>query len=397
MTVGVSSAGLTIKTLEEIKAEIEADQIAAISPELDQSNDQPLGQMNAIVAKKAAELWELGQTGYNAFNPAAAEGFLLDALCLLSGTIRQQATKSQVVLACNLDVGTTLLAGVHQANVLNQAGNKWEVVADFTAPSTGVHNVAFQSIATGPVTANAGTITVITTAVAGWNSVTNSLAASPGRARESDPALRLRRQQELSAPGAGTVDAIRADVARVAGVLQCAVFENTTDLTNIDGLPPHSFEVVIWDGVGLDADNQVVAQTIWNDKPAGIYTHGAITVSVYDSGGTVRAVRFSRATQRSLELSANIQVLPGWNAGQVAEVQAALIAKVGTLKMGQDVIVEQLKAVILAANYAWDVTSFTIGNTGGTLFSSNVSVASREQPLLNGPVTLNITQLPAIP
>jgi len=396
MTAGVSPLGLTIKTLEEIKQEIEADQLVNIDPGLDLSTDQPLGQMNGIVAKKAAELWELGQTCYNAFNPAACEGFLLDALCLLSGTIREQATQGTVILDCDIDGGTTLLAGA-LANVVGQPSNKWELITTYFAAVSGIHSLPFRAVDTGPITANAASITVITTAVPGWNTVTNLLSATPGRARETDAELRLRRQQELSAPGASTVDSIRADVARVDGVIQCTVFENTGDVIDLDGIPAHSFEVVIWDGTAPAAVNAEVGQAVWDAKPAGIYSHGAILVLVPDTEGILRAARFTRATQRSLEQAISIQVLPGWNAAQVASIQARLQAKASTFRMGQDVILEQLRAVVMAEPYVHDITAYTLGNTGGPLFAANKVIATREIPLFNGPINITVSQLTQVP
>lgn len=398
MPAGVSSTGLTIKILDEILGEITEDMLSIVDAELDLSSDQPAGQMDAIQAKKLAELWELSQTAYNAFNPGAAAGSLLDNLCLLSGTTRRLATKGRVTLTCDLALGTTLVAGTAIANVAGDPANQWTPAANYTAVATGSFPVVFESTQYGPIVANPGTITSITTAVSGWTAVVNGLAADPGTARETDAALRLRRQQELSAPGASTVDALQADLARVDGVIQATVFENDTDVTDLDGLPPHSFEAVIWDGASPAAANVDIAQVIWKSKPAGIATYGSITQNATDSVGNPRPVKFSRATQKNLEQAISIQVLPGWlGAQQVTALQQALIAFGQALPMGRDVILQQLRAVVMAQPFVWDITSYTIGNNGGTLFAANKVIAAREKPVFNGPITITVTQLPGAP
>ncbi len=384
MSGGLTSTGFVAKTIEELLADIGAEQLSTIDPALDISPDQPLGQINGIFSKKLAEIWEALATAYNAFNRAAAEGNLLDAIGLLTGTIRLPATKSTVTCTVGLSASTTLSAGA-VANVSGQPSTRFVLVTSVTSTTAGNYSAEFEAEVTGPVPANSGTLTVITTPASGWLTVTNSLDAALGTDIETDAAYRLRQVAELASPGACTVDAIRADVLRVPGVLQAFVFENTTMTTDGDGVPPKAFETVLYDGAGLDADNPELAQVIWDNKPAGIETYGATGANATDSLGVPRAVEFSRATVKTVYLTYTLDVDPlHYPADGDAQVKAAAIAKGLTyLNLGIDVVALVFRAQALLVEGVNDVTSFTLGFTATPVGTSNLTIGSREIGVLD--------------
>ncbi len=379
MSGGITAGGFELKTLEQILDEIGAEQLATIDPALDISPDQPLGQMNGIVSKKLAEIWEALAVAYNGFNRAAAEGGLLESIGLLTGTTRLPATKSRVLQTVNLDATTTLPAG-SVANVVGQPTVRFASMADVTSTTAGNYYVEFQAEVTGPVVANAGTLTVITTPVAGWNSTTNALDAVQGTNLETDVAYRLRQQAELAASGSCTVDSIRADLLRVDGVIEAFVFENTSLVTNVDGVPGKAYECVIYDGASPAADDQEIGQVIWDNKPSGILTYGDTDVTVQDSTGEDRTVSFSRATPKDVYLTytlntdADLYPIDGDD-----QVKAAAVAKGSVaLKMGVDVIALVFRSAALSVAGVIDVTDFRLGFSATPTGTSNLTIASRE-------------------
>ncbi len=355
MAGGLTSDGFEIKTVEEILEEIGEEQLAIIDPALDISPDQPLGQINGIYASKLAELWEAVAVAYNAFNRGAAEGFLLDAIGLLTGTLRLPATKSQVTATVNLAATTTLSAGV-VANVSGQPSVRFVLTEDVTSTSSGNYPANFEAEVTGPVAANAGTLTVIATPAAGWNSVTNALDADLGTDIETDAAYRLRQITEQTAAGSCTVDAIRADLLRIPGILQAFVFENTTMTTDGDGVPPKAYECVVYDGVVPDVDDEDIGQVIWDNKPSGIETYGDTSVNVVDSTGATRTVEFSRGTNVPIYM---------------------------TYTLGQDVVALVFKSVALNVTGVLDVTAFTLGFSASPVGTTNLTIGSREIAVLD--------------
>ena len=147
----------------------------------------------------------------------------------------------------------------------------------------------FEADESGPNPVPADTLTEIVTPVAGWDSVTNPSAGVTGRNQETDEELRIRRALTLVS-GNATEDAIvNAILNNVVGITTIAILSNRTDVTDVDGLPPHSFEVVVAGGIASD-----IAQNIWDTQPAGIATYGSETEVVVDSQGNNQTIYFSR-------------------------------------------------------------------------------------------------------
>lgn len=392
MTAGVSTEGFELKTLEQILEDINAEMLESISPTLDLSPDQPLGQINAIFAKQLAEVWEVAQTAYNAFNRGAAEGTLLDNIGLLTGTLRLPATRSTVQLRVNLTAGTTLVGGVATANVVDDPTNRWIVRETFTAPVDGYYLMMADAEFPGPVTANDITITKITTAVAGWNYVSNNGDAVPGREAETDTEYRIRQQLEFAAVGSSTAEAIRADVLQVTGVRQAFVFENNTSVINTQGIPPHSFQVVIWDGASPAADDDEVAAAIFKSKPAGIGTFGSVHVVVVDSSGSDRDIYFDRASQKPIFLEYTITTDDTFPVDGVQQIEDLIVAKGLTMNMGDDVIALVWQIVPLSVQGVIDVPNLNLDFTGPPAPSANLAIGPRQIATFSASnVVINVT------
>lgn len=305
-TFGVTPEGFVAPSVQDILALIEADQLAGMSAQLDVSPDSPIGQNNGIFANYLAQAWEALAACYNGFDPDAAEDALLTMLSKLTGTPRAAATKSTVRVNIVASLGTLLVAGTHFTSVAGKPDVKFTPVDNFTSEVDGLTTgVLFESENTGPVQAPSGQLTVITTAVVGWTSIVNPDSAHLGSPVATDPQLRLTRQQELTRAGSSTIDAIRADlVVLLEGIpgASVAAFNNFDDTASGDGLPPHSFEMVIWDPSGAITNDQI-AQTIWKSKPAGIRSFGTQIGNAIDKTGATQFVRFTRATSIPIYVS----------------------------------------------------------------------------------------------
>jgi len=129
----------------------------------------------------------------------------------------------------------------------------------------------------------------IVTPISGWDTVSNTAAGITGRLEETDPELRIRRAA-TQLVGNATDEAIRNKVLNnVDGVSSVSVLSNRTDVTDGDGLPPHSFETVVVGG-----DDEDIANTIWLVMPSGIRSYGNQSEIVKDSQGTDQTIYFSR-------------------------------------------------------------------------------------------------------
>lgn len=376
----VDATGLQIKTIEEIVDEMSTQEKAEIDSTLNTSPDEPLGELNGIFAAQVRELWEVAQVAYNGYNPDAAEGFLLEKLSALTGTLREGATKSTVSLSCDLDLATTITAGTSFAHVVGDPDNRWTPVDNYTAAVGGAQPVDFEAENAGAVIANAATITVIATPVVGWNTCTNPLDATIGKEIDTDPELRLRREEELRATGSATLDAIRADVLADVDVLQCSVFENTSNVFDVNGLPPKSIEVVVFDGSPATLTNAQIAQLIFDTKPAGIETFGLESGIATDSLGAFHTVRFSRPTERQvwIDMFVSIDVSSGY-AGSTA-LKAELVTLNETdLLQGRDVISARLVEIAMSFAGIFDMTSPPeLGFAATPSGTANLTIGIRE-------------------
>ena len=154
----------------------------------------------------------------------------------------------------------------------------------------------------GYITLAINSLTNIQTPVAGWISIINEFTPTIGRNLETDEELRIRRQLSVNLIGAGTLEAIRAKILNLPGVIAVLVTENATDQV-VDSLPPHSFECLVMGG-----NDYEIASTIWNVKGAGIATFGNLTIEVKESTGRKQEIKFSRPIPIYIYVDVNLTI-----------------------------------------------------------------------------------------
>jgi uncharacterized phage protein gp47/JayE len=378
-TYGVTSTGFVPKPLNVILDEIEAYQRANISPSINQEADGVVGQINAIMAAKFAELWEVAQGVYASQYPDSATGASLDNACALNGATRLNALKSVVTLHCTGVNGTVLAAGRH---VSDPTSGAIFITTAGAVIAGGVADVAAECSVYGPITGNAGTLTHIDTPVAGWATVTNVLDAVVGRNVETDEDFRARRLLLLELGGNANQEAIRAALLDVLNVTEAIVFQNDTDFT-VDTIPPHSIECVVLGGA--DAD---IRASIFASKAAGTQAFGSTHGTVIDSNGDSHEVDFTRVADDVLHV--NVVLLtdpakfPATGAQMVKDSMAAFA--LATYRIGDDVIRNKLfepcfkdftNPALLDIPGVLDVLTLEI-KFGGAFATANLAVTSRE-------------------
>ena len=77
---GVVPEGFRRKPLSQVLAEIEASLITEFGPDVVQSPQSPLGQLNGLFANLVTQQWEFGEGVYQSYDPDQAEGTRLDTL-----------------------------------------------------------------------------------------------------------------------------------------------------------------------------------------------------------------------------------------------------------------------------------------------------------------------------
>jgi uncharacterized phage protein gp47/JayE len=370
---GLDATGFTPKALDEINSEMASAVKAAISPTLNTSATSLLGEMFGTIASQLRQLWELGQAVHASQDPDQANGASLRAVAAITGTVSEASSKSTDLLDLNLDSGT-YAAGTLVVYVVGDPTARFANKLAVVSGGGVVSGVLMEAEQAGPVRANAGTLTVIASPIAGFNSVSSDpLDAVLGHDPETDTALRLRREQELTRRGSSTVDAMRTDILQVDGVTFVAVYENVADTTDGAGRPPHSVEAVVVGGI--DAD---VAGGIWDAKPAGIQAYGLTTVSHTDSQGVVHSIGFSRPTSIVLYIDMAVTYTAGKYAGDTIMKQTLVDYADADLSVGYDVLIAKLTAVAMSVPGVIDVYIEVGLSSGAGTFPTNFVIGPRE-------------------
>jgi uncharacterized phage protein gp47/JayE len=399
MTFGVLSTGFSTKTRQDIIDEINTSLKDNIDPNLNTESTSILGQLVGIMADQLSQNWDVLNDVYDSQYPDSAAATSLDNVSSITGTTRLVATASTATLIVTGDNATVLPLGRQarvsaggifetDVNVTINTATAWAattaysvgdlvrndspdniyvcITAGTSAGSggptgtgtaivdgtvtwryvglgAGYNTVAATATETGVVAAQAYQITEIVTAVSGWKGVNNLADATTGTAEETDPALRARRESRLAAAGKGTVASIRAALLEVSGVTNAFVFENTTDVTDGDGLPPHSIQCTVVGGTDV-----AVAQSIFDNKAAGIATYGIdISEVIVDDQGINHTILADRADQMEIWIAITVITDGNYPSDGDTQVAAALAALGDELTDGKDVIYQQFVAASL--------------------------------------------------
>lgn len=428
---GVTSEGFVPKSLQEIKTELEDALRASFGTSIDVSPQSNFGQIIGVMAERYSDLWAVGQAIYTAFTPDGATGVSLDNVAAITGTLREAASPSEVTITATGTPGTVLttgrvlsvvtigtrfatvapgtiaavaawagatayIIGDRRRNGLTQrvyqcttagtsAGSGGPTTTDTTigdgtvvwtylGDGTGAIDIAAESEDNGPKVALARALTVIETPVAGWSSVINLLDADVGTDTETDASLRNRREDELRGNGRASVEAIRAALLQVEDVDAVTVFENVTDVTDGDGMPPHSVEALVQGGV-----NATIAQTLWENTAAGIRTFGTTGLLHTDGQGIQHQVSFTRPAEIPIWITITLQAdVNLWPADGAAQVEAAILEWGNAQRTGKDVVA----AAIVARAFLLDIGVLDgyalIGTAPGPTLSATIAISLRQ-------------------
>ncbi|HDX8940255.1 TPA: baseplate J/gp47 family protein [Klebsiella michiganensis] len=337
--------------------------------------DSKDGQMIALVALAIHDANNTAISVYRSFSPATALGDALTSNVKINGITRRAATNSTVDLLLTGTVGTTITNG----SVRDSNSVIWNLPATVVIGTDGTVVATATCASTGAVAALAGSITTINTPTRGWVSVTNPLAATVGVAAETDAQLRVRQSQSVAFASLTPFDAVDGAIANVEGVTRHKLFENDQEVTDSNGLPPHSISAIVEGG-----DATEIANTIRSVKGQGVSTYGTTAVIVTDKYGNPYTIRFSRPVDVPIYVAITLKALTGYSSQVGDEIKAAVAAYINSLAIGDSVLLSRVYSpanlgVVSGGNARYyDIMELAIGKSASAVVAANVVIAYDE-------------------
>lgn len=238
----ITQHGVTGKTLQEYKSEMEAAYLA-IDSAWNIDPDTPDGLQIAAWSEQLASLDEEVVNAYHSVDPNAAMGQGLNRIAAFSGIRRQAESYSTDTVEFEGEPLIEVPAGTKIRHRIT--GTLWETDSAIITDTSGKASIGVTCTTPGANGANPGALTIIATPVARIQSVTNTTGASLGKAEESNNAFRYRRNQSVALPGNNQIDNIDAALKNLPGVKQVKIYENVDDDPDENGVFGHSMAIFI--------------------------------------------------------------------------------------------------------------------------------------------------------
>lgn len=340
-----------------------------------------LYQLLSILSAKQADQNAALLLAYNQSSPQTAIGAGLDRAVKMNGLARAAYTFSTAQLTLTGTAGTPINNGFAQ----DQSGNLW-ALPNPTVIMGGSVSVTATCTTPGNVTAAAGTITIKSTPVSGWATVTNPAPAVAGKPVESDSQLRARQAISVALPSLTPVASTIAAILAVSGVVAVAPgvptpdgpgtsIENPTGAVDSWGNPAHSISMVVIGGA-----DAAVALAIYQKKTIGCLTNGTTSVTVTDpTTGVNNTISFYRPTYISVFVAVTLH---GYSTtpttAQQSAVQTAMVNYLNAAAIGETISIAALSAEAMLVNASLEGPTFTVQaiQIGATAASTTATLTS---------------------
>lgn len=354
----LTNSGFQRTRLIDRLAEIRAKAKAIFGQDIDLSSDTMDGQHLGLFAESIADLDELAEAVWLSFDPDLASGSSLSRIAKINGIERNQGAYSVVTLLLKGRANTLIPAGSIVSN--SDDSTRVYTTEDVRLNIDGLAEVTASPLEKGPERAAAGELTNIRTPIFGWQSVNNDGPMTPGRSRETDQQLRLRRRASVSRGNRNMTDALWSALSDLNGVIEAVVIENATNRQSEAGLSPHSIHAVV-----LGGDSDEIARTIWSKKTGGTATDGNTSVVVTDAAGREQIVKFTRPVAVPIKIKVNITPRLGWSYKTATEIRQVLFDYVNASQRVGDELITSLLYTPLNEIGGFSINKIYLAKKGG--------------------------------
>lgn len=387
--------GLQVKDLSEIRDEIIADLKVAYGDDINVDQDTPDGQAINIFALAVKDTLDVLTQVYSSFDPDQAIGRVLDDRVSINGIQRLAGTHTTTPVVVETDRALNLvgldssLPENPPANVFTVAdteGNYFYLTSSQTIAGAGFNSFSFTAKEIGAIQTVPNQLNKLVTTVLGVKTVNNPVTTGTvtGLNEETDTALRLRRQKSVSLASQGYLQSLEAELQNISGVVYSKVYENTSSVTDGDGIPSHSIWVIV-EG-GSDAN---IGYAIYTKRNAGCGMKGSVIVDVTRPDGSIFQVQFDRTQTQNLYVKFDAHSISGapLDTTYIKE-QLALGLSLG---VGDDVNTNDVASLIRTIDANCLATNIKVSSDGTNWFDIiGTSAKNKRFVLLSTNVTITV-------
>lgn len=378
--MALTKEGYKREKYEDIFARLESKTKEKFGEDTNTSERSVIGIIIHIMAWILSLVWQDNENVYYSAFRKTATGKSLDMLLPHAGITRNQAEYAtgpvQLTGAANTLVEAGFIVG-KKSEIL------YETLEDVTFDGEGLAIVDIMAQEPG-ISGNAeiGEVSEIINPVDNVESVTNLVAITGGKEKETDQEARERANISTEGLGSATTASVRAELLKTTGVRAAFVDENYESEINEFGTPQNAIQAFVLGGKDDD-----IANAIFKKKAGGIKPHGTTYVNVTDDSGRLKPVGFTRATTLPIHVKVILTTNSAFETDGKAKVVTAIVKYIGgqdadsneyvALNMGEDVILSKLIAKIYSVNGIDDV-DVQLSTDGITYTAENVVISMHQ-------------------
>lgn len=330
----LTSAGITAPQYSDILASLQASAGIIFGQDIYLNPDSQDGQLLAVFAKAIDDENKSCIATYNSYSPSYAQGAALASVVKINGIAVQGATNSTCPAVITGVAGTVITGGIAK----DIYGNLWNLPGTVTIPNTATITVTVTAQQAGAIVAPISSITNIYTPISGWQSITNTVAGTPGLASPTDAAVRQQQINSVALPSQSIGAGILAAVRNVSGVGLAAIYDNDTQTTNALGIPGNCIAVVAQGGAP-----QSIINAIGGRKTPGTNTQGNVSGTYSDPvTGTANLVSYWSLAQTPIQVAITLHALPGYLSSTGTMIVNSLVQYISTLGIGATIYLNKL-------------------------------------------------------
>lgn len=353
--------GFIVRTFAQIKTALQDAYKAAFGNDIQLDEESPQG----VIINKEAEMLEnlekIGLDLFTNFDVNTAGGVFLDNIAVIKGTERNDGTKAVADVTLTSSTQPYVIPAGTQFRYLNDPTiifiNQTSItvtsltfVAQLIAQNNGKTNIEpnqkFQAV---QFIAELDDINV--------DSIVD------GTDVESDAELRSRLKRTNGQNASNDINSMFTAVSGLDNVQKVNILENDTDVTDLNGIPSHSVEVLV-----LGDTDENVANAIFSKKASGTGTYGTTPVIVQDIMGNDHTINFTRPDP--IDVFVHVTVQPKEYQDSVDstffdEMKAEIATYIFDLRVGENVSYTTIYGIFAKYN-AFDIVELELAGESGS-------------------------------